>query len=151
MYCDCVFWYKYFQVERKKKKRQHYVRSNAQNLPLMSEHAKLFSLPHVCFTAAMRSFMEQMSLTVGRRLPTGSSASLGWIFLFYFLKKPHFLWCVGSYCIKPLKEMLVVILPCAVAKRNEELVPSCVQLDINLIWPKFTILVILVLFLRKLL
>lgn len=116
---------------RKKKKRQHYVRSNAQNLPLMSEHAKLFSLPHVCFTAAMRSFMEQMSLTEGRRLPTGSSASLGWIFLFYFFKnRPHFLWCVGSYCIKPLKEMLVVILPCAVAKRNEELIPSCVQLQL---------------------
>lgn len=51
----------------------------------MSEHGKLFSLPHVCFTAVMRSFMEQ------RRLPTGSSASLGGIlcFCFFFLKMNH--------------------------------------------------------------
>lgn len=80
--CDCVLVQVVPGRKKKKKKRQHYVRSNAQSLPLMSEHAKLFSLPHVCFTAVMRSFMEQRSVTVGRRLPTGSSASLGGILCF---------------------------------------------------------------------
>lgn len=138
--CDCLGTSSSRQKEKKKekKKRQHYVRSNAQSLPLMSEHAKLFSLPHVCFTAVMRSFMEQRSVTVGRRLPTGSSASLGGILCFilfiYFFKRTTFpLMCWQL----PLEEMLVVILPCAVAKRNEALIPSCIQLQQYFFFPNW--------------
>lgn len=124
------------------------MRSNAQSLPLMSEHAKLFSLPHVCFTAVMRSFMEQRSVTVGRRLPTGSSASLGGILCFiFFFKTNHISFDVlvvtsrgnasgyPSLCCGKEKWSTDTVLHTAA------IVFFFPQLGLNLIWPKFTLLV----------